>query len=99
MANSKSNTSFVTQEELKMLVQDLEATRQELKENKKAIKVLHKEVSFLKNPPMTFVCATHFGNQPSLGEPSQTGKTIPFTNIPYSSTNVESVFDMDTGVF
>ena len=98
MTISEQNQTFVTYEELNKIVfdivQDLDATKVELKEKDATLQKLHKEVSFLKDPPMTFTCATH-----SLYQDSLTGKTIPYTKLLYSSSNVESVLDITTGVF
>ena len=76
------NQTFVTEEELEMIKQELQK--------------LHEEISFLKNPPMTFACATHYADQHLH---SISGKTIPYTNLLYSATNVESVLDIAEGTF
>ena len=55
---------------------------------------LEREMSILKDPPYTFVCGSH---SPTISTNQQ---TIPYTNLLYSSTNVDGAgLDISTGLF
>ena len=93
-AIKKINQTFVTHEELNMIVQDLNAMRDKLEVKDMALQKYDDEIYFVKNPPMTFACATHDDYLHSIS-----GQVIPYKNLLYSSTNVESVLDIATGKF
>ena len=84
----------MTHEELNMIVRDLNAMRDKLEVKDMVLQKYDEEIYFLKNPPMTFACAAHYEYQNSIS-----GQVIPFTNLLYSATNVESVLDIATGKF
>ena len=77
----------MTEEELNRKCENIDVSIKELKE----------EVSFLKEPPWTFMCGARFDDGDYL---SITSQAITYSTLFYSSTNVDgSGLDIATGIF
>merc|ERR1711970_1157642 len=77
---------------------DMLKTQELVNHNNAVIKKLDRDMSFLKDPPFTFFCAS--AGVTATGGVNLVDKTITYNNLLYSSTNVDGAdLDTSTGFF